>query len=79
MTGTYPLLYTWGTMETKRERENDNRGFTRLIYRAYLWDGDTLHTGEALLLACLLHAKGESRNSSDFKDVQRIMKDQNAK
>lgn len=47
--------------------------------KAYIRDGDTIHTGEALLLACLLHAKGKSRNSEDFKDVQKIMRDHNAK
>jgi len=57
----------------------DNRPFSRLIYRAYLRDGDTIHTGEALLLACLLHAKGASRVSPDMKDVQRIMRDRNIK
>lgn len=66
-------------MTTRRERENDNRGFTRLIYRAYIRDGNSVHTGEALLLACLLHAKGKSRVSDDMKDVQRIMRDRNSK
>jgi len=47
--------------------------------RAYIRDGDTFHSGEALLLACLLHAKGKSRKSDDMKDVQRLMKDHNAK
>lgn len=61
----------------KRETENDNRGFSRLIYRAYLRDGKTYHSGEALLLACLLHAKGKSRNSDDMTEVQRIMRDGN--
>lgn len=60
-------------------RKNDNREFSRLIYRAYIRDGATLHSGEALLLACLLHAKGKDRSSEDMKDVQRIMKDANAK
>lgn len=45
--------------------------------RAWLRDGDIEVSGEALLLACLLHAKGKSRRSDDFKDVQRIMKDVN--
>lgn len=58
--------------------KNDNREFTRLIYRAYIRDGEQEHTGEALLLACLLHAKGKSRVSKDMKDVQRIMRDRNA-
>lgn len=60
-------------------RKNDNREFTRLIYRAYIRDGKTFHTGEALLLACLLHTKGKGRKSKDMQDVQRIMRDQNAK
>jgi len=59
--------------------KNDNREFSRFVYRAYIRDGATLHTGEALLLACLLHAKGKSRKSDDMKDVQRIMHDRNAK
>lgn len=45
--------------------------------RAWLRDRETIHTGEALLLACLLHAKGKSRNSDDFKEVQKIMHDPN--
>lgn len=49
------------------------------MYRAYIRDGHTLHTGEALLLACLLHAKGKSRNGDDMKEVQRIMRDKNSK
>lgn len=59
--------------------KNDNREFSRLIYRAYIRDGDTFHSGEALLLACLLHAKGKSRKSDDMAEVQRIMRDKNAK
>jgi len=52
-----------------------SREFSHLMYRAYLRDGDTIHTGEALLLACLLHAKGNK--NKDLEDVQRIMKDGN--
>jgi len=44
---------------------------------AYIRDGDKVHYGEAVILACLLHAKGKGRNSNDMKDVQRIMKDHN--
>lgn len=53
--------------------------WNHLIYRAYLRDGKNVHSGEALLLACLLHAKGKSRRSDDMTDVQRIMKDHNLK
>lgn len=44
---------------------------------AYLRDRDHTVTGEALLLAMLLHAKGKGRNSKDMLDVQKIMKDRN--
>lgn len=47
--------------------------------RAYIRDGKTVHSGEALLLACLLHTKGKGRESADMKDVQKIMRDHNAK
>jgi len=57
--------------------DKQDKEFYRLIHRAYLRDGSQTHTGEALLLACLLHAKGQNRNSDDFKDVQRIMRDKN--
>ncbi len=56
-------------------RENDE--YTQLMYRAYLRDGHTEHSGEALLLACLLHAKGKSRESADMIEVQRLMRDRN--
>lgn len=49
----------------------------RVMDNAYLWDRNTIHTGEALLLACLLHSKGQSRASKDMTDVQKIMRDKN--
>jgi len=49
----------------------------RIMDIAWLRDGETIHTGEALMLACLLHTKGKGRKSDDFKDVQKIMHDQN--
>jgi hypothetical protein len=61
----------------KKERENDSRAFSRFLDRAYIRDGKTVHTGEAVLLACILHAKGKSRASDDMTDVQRIMRDHN--
>lgn len=50
---------------------------SRIMDNAYLRDGNNIHSGEALLLACLLHAKGKNRKGDDFKDVQRIMHDVN--
>lgn len=46
---------------------------------AYIRDGKLVYTDEAVILACLVHTKGKGRNSSDMKDLQRIMKDQNLK
>lgn len=59
----------------------DNREFTRVIYRAYSRDRDgNIHTGEALLLACLLKTHGRGRGQSkDMVDVRKIMRDINMK
>lgn len=52
----------------------------RVMDRAWLRDHDNnTHTGEALLIACLLHAKGTARKGQDMEDLQRIMRDKNAK
>jgi hypothetical protein len=47
--------------------------------KAWIRDGDIFVTGEALVLACLLHTRGRGRNSNDMREVQRIMRDRNAK
>ena len=60
-----------------RDDKEFNRNFSRLIEVAYLRDGGTFHTGEALLLACLLHAKGSSRESQEMRDLRKIMRDIN--
>ena len=60
----------------------EEREFYRLLTRAYIRDGNGVHTGEAVLLATLLHAKGKNRsngNSKDMADVQRIMRDRNSR
>jgi len=54
-----------------------DRHFYRVLHRAYIRDGKVVNTGEALLLACLLHAKGAGRDSDDMQDVRRIMRDRN--
>ena len=52
----------------------------RMMDRAWLRDGEVIHTGEALLLAVLLHSKGKSRaNFEDTKYVAKLMKDPNRK
>lgn len=48
-----------------------------VINRVYIRDGKHTYTGEAALIACLLHAKGAGRKSKDMEDVRRIMRDVN--
>ena len=62
---------------SNRDDRHFNEEFSRLMYNAYIRDSDSVHTNEALLLACLLHAKGTGRNSNDMRDVQRLMNDNN--
>ena len=52
---------------------------TRVMDRAYMYDkSGNVHTGEALLLALLLHAKGRTKRGQDeMTDVSKIMKDRN--
>lgn len=52
----------------------------RLMDRAYLRDGDVVHTGEALALALLLHTHGDKkRNRKDIEQVGKMLNDPNAK
>lgn len=58
--------------------KNEFRHFPySVLSRAYLLDGEIEHNGEALLIAVLTHTTGKSRDSEDFKMVQRIMRDKN--
>lgn len=50
----------------------------RIMDRAYLRDGSVIHTGEALLLAMLVHARGKTaRNIDEVKQVARMLDDPN--
>lgn len=50
----------------------------RLMDKAYLRDGDVVHTGEALLLALLVHAKGKTRRSqNELEQVSKMLGDPN--
>lgn len=50
----------------------------RVMDKAWLRDGDVIHTGEALLLAVLLHAKGKTnRNQAELEQVARMLNDPN--
>lgn len=62
-------------MEKTNERK-PQRGW-RLNEIAYIRNGDVTNSGEALILACLLHTKGRGRDSVDMTDVQRLMLDGN--
>jgi len=50
----------------------------RVMDIAYLRDGSIMHTGEALSLAVLLHAKGNSqRAKNDIAEVAKMLNDPN--
>lgn len=50
----------------------------RLMDRAYLRDGSVIHTGEALLLALLVHAKGKTkRGQNEMQQVSKMLDDPN--
>jgi hypothetical protein len=52
--------------------------YTRILHRAFLRDGRITHTGEALALALLLHAKGKTqRGESEVQQVSRMLNDPN--
>lgn len=48
----------------------------RIMDRAWLRDGNNVHTGEALVLALLLHTKGK-RSTSEIEQVARMLNDPN--
>ncbi len=50
----------------------------RMMDRAHFTDKNGIeYTGEALLLALLVHTHGKNRNSKDMRDLQEIMEDPN--
>lgn len=54
------------------------RDTRQLINQAWIRNGDSVVTGEALILVCLLHsAGGAGRNSKDMEIVQQLMNDIN--
>lgn len=55
------------------------RDTRQLINQAWIRNGSSnaVITGEALILACLLHTTGAGRNSDDMKTVQSLMDDIN--
>lgn len=61
---------------TKIKIKADTRQF---INQAWIRNGKTDNsvTGEALILACLLHTHGDKRAGTDFKVVQELMNDVN--
>jgi hypothetical protein len=52
----------------------------RFMDIAYLRDGSVIHTGEALALAILLHAKGRTKRASEeVNQVAKMLDDPNLK
>lgn len=62
-------------MQKKIKVKRDTRQF---INQAWIRNGRVSVTGEALILACLLHSTGGAgRNTDDLKTVQALMNDVN--
>ncbi len=51
--------------------------FNKIMHRAYLRDGRITYNDEAMMLACLVHSRGNSRDGEEMIDVQKIMRDIN--
>lgn len=49
---------------------------TQFINQAWLRDGEFEVTGEALLLACLMHSTGD-RSGKEYEELLEIMEDVN--
>lgn len=62
--------------KSKVRVKRDTRQF---INQAWIRNGktDSVVTGEALILACLLHSTGRDRSGEDLKVVQTLMNDVN--
>lgn len=53
---------------------------SRIMDNAFMRDGETEYTGEALLLAVILHAKGKTqRGEEEVKHVAKMFDDPNLK
>lgn len=61
-------------MVNKIKIKDDTRQF---VNQAWTRNGDGVITGEALILACLMHSHAEDRNSVDMEVVQALMDDIN--
>lgn len=63
----------------KKKSIKVKRDTRQFINQAWIRNGksDAVVTGEALILATLLHSTGKERNSQDLKVVQALMNDVN--
>lgn len=70
------FCYPRSIMKSKVKVKRDTRQF---INQAWIRNGksDAVVTGEALILACLLHSTGRDRAGDDLKVVQTLMNDVN--
>lgn len=50
-----------------------------IMKMAYLRDGDVIHSGEALLLAMLLHTKAQRESKEMHLQVARMLDDPNTR
>lgn len=63
-------------MKSRVKIKPDTRQFVNVAWTRN-GKSDGIVTGEALILACLLHSTGKDRSGDDFKVVQELMDDVN--
>jgi hypothetical protein len=51
----------------------------RFMDVAWLRDGDSIYTGEAMMLAVLLHTRGKGRTQEHERELARLLDDPNQK
>lgn len=77
MAKNYKPVKNKGKQDAAKKENTQDQFFKRVLHRAYLRDGDITHTGEALALALLLHAKGKDRKVGR-NEVAKMLDDPNA-
>jgi len=64
-------------MANPRKETGTDQFYTRILHRAYMFDGNIRHTGEALALAMLLNAKGKDRSQKELDEISKMLDDPN--
>jgi len=58
-------------------KDNITKNTRQFMHNAWMRDGRKVYSGQALLIALLVHSQGDSRDGEDAEVVRKIMKDVN--